>query len=92
MSSNFKSSLPVIYNYYGIRNPKIHLPPINHAFAEQMIQYGFINLLNKDKDASDIINCIQQHTFCKFKSGLKYGIIDKYLINVKFWIILRVNL
>ena len=41
-----------------------------------MIQYHLINVLNKDKDASDIINCIQQHAFCKFKSGLKYGIID----------------
>ena len=30
-----KPSLPVICNYYGIRNPKIHLPPIKHAFAEQ---------------------------------------------------------
>ena len=34
-----KPSLPVICNcmYYGIRNPKFHLPPIKHAFAEQMI-------------------------------------------------------
>ena len=28
--------------------------------------------------ASHIINGIHQHTFCKFKSGLKYGTIDKY--------------
>ena len=62
-----KPSLPVICNYYDIRNPKFRLPPIKHAFAEQMIQYCLINLLNKVKDASDIINCIQQHTFCKFK-------------------------
>ena len=34
---------------------------IKHAFTEQMIQYCLINLRNKDKDASDIINCIQQH-------------------------------
>ena len=33
-----KPSLPVICNYYGIRNPKLYLPPIKHAFAEQMIQ------------------------------------------------------
>ena len=73
-----KPSLPVICNYYGIRNPKFHLPPIKHAFAEQMIQYCLIKLLNNDIDASYIINCIHQHTFCKFKSGLKYGTIDKY--------------
>ena len=64
-----KPSLPVICNYYmyGIRNPKFHLPNIKHSFAEQIIQYCLINLLNKDKDASDIINFIEQHTFCKFK-------------------------
>ena len=73
-----KPSLPVICNYYGIRNPKFHLPPIKHAFAEQMIQYCLIKLLNNDIDASHIVNCIHQHTFCKFKSGLKYGTIDKY--------------
>ena len=65
-----KPSLPVICNYYGIRNPKIYLPPIKHAFAEQMIQYCLIKQLNNDIYASHIINCIHQHTFCKFKSGL----------------------
>ena len=61
-----KLSMPVICNYYCIRNPKFNLPPIKHAFAEQMIQYCLINQLNKDKSASDIINCIQQQTYCKF--------------------------
>ena len=73
-----KPSLPVACNYYGMRNPKFHLPLIKHAFAEQMIQYSLIKLLNNDIDASHIINCINQHTFCKFKLGLKYGTIDKY--------------
>ena len=49
-----KPFLSVICNYYGIRNPKLHLPPIKHAYAEQMIQYSLINLLNKY--ASDIIS------------------------------------
>ena len=40
-----KPSLPVICNYYVIRNPKFHLPPIKHAFAERMIQYCLIKLL-----------------------------------------------
>ena len=44
-----KPSLPDICHYYGIRNPKFHLPPIKHAFAKQMIQYCLINLLKKDK-------------------------------------------
>ena len=58
---------------------------LNMYFAEQMILYCLINLLNKDKDASDIINCIQQHTFCKFKSDLKYRIIDKYFDKCEFF-------
>ena len=43
-----------------------------------MIQYCLINLLNNDKDTPDIINCVQQNSYSKFKSGLKCGIIDKY--------------
>ena len=67
-----------MYSYYGIRNPKLYLSLIKHGFAEQMVQYYLINLLNKDKDASDILSCIQQHPFCKFKSDLICDIIDKY--------------
>ena len=78
-------SLPVICKYYGIRNLKFHLPPIKHAFAEQMIHYCLIKLLNNDIHASHIINCIHQHTFCKFKS-------TSILVNVTFWSVLRVNL
>ena len=74
------------------KNSKFHLPLIKHAVAEQMIEYCLIILLNKDKDASDIINCIPQHTFCKFKSGFKYCLIDKYSHKCKIWITLRVNL
>ena len=48
--------------------------------------------LNNDIDASHIINCIHQHTFCKFKSGLKMAQLTSILINVKFWSVLRVNL
>ena len=47
-----KPSLPVICNYYGIRNPKFHLSPIKHAFAEQRIQYCLITLFNNDVDDS----------------------------------------
>ena len=50
-----------------------------------MIQYCLIKLLNNDIDAPHIINCIHQHTFCKFKSGLKYGTIDKYFDKCEIW-------
>ena len=37
-------TLPVICNYYGVRNPKFHLPSIKHSFAEQQVQYCLIKL------------------------------------------------
>ena len=52
-------TLPVICNYYGVRNPKFHLPSIKHSFAEQQIQYCLIKLLNEDREAEEIIHNIQ---------------------------------
>ena len=70
-----KPSLPVFFNCYGTRSPKFQLPPVKHAFAEQMVQYSLFNLLNIYiyiyKDALDIINCIQQLTFLKVLNSLK---------------------
>ena len=42
-------TLPVICNYYGVRNPKFYLPSIKHSFAEQQVQYCLIKLLNEDR-------------------------------------------
>ena len=50
-----------------------------------MIKYYLFNLLTKYKYASDINNCIQRHTLCKFKSELKLIIIDKCSDKCKFW-------
>ena len=71
-------TLPVICNYYGVRNPKFHLPSIKHSFAEQQVQYCLIKLLNEDREAEEIIHNIQNQNFCKFKSSLKYKIIASY--------------
>ena len=71
-------TLPVICNYYGVRNPKFHLPLIKHSFAEQQVQYCLIKLLNEDREAEDIIHNIQNQNFCNFKSSLKYNIIASY--------------
>ena len=38
-------TLPIICNYYGVRNSKFHLPSIKHSFAEQQVQYCLIKLL-----------------------------------------------
>ena len=71
-------TLPVIFNYYGVRNPKFHLPSIKHSFAEQQVQYCLIKLLNEDREAEEIIHNIQNQNFCNFKSSLKYKIIASY--------------
>ena len=71
-------TLPVICNYYGVRNPKFHLPSIKHSFAEQQVQYCLIKLLNEDREAEEIIHNIQNQNFCNFKSSLKYKIIASY--------------
>ena len=65
-------TLPVICNYYGVRNPKFHLPSIKHSFAEQQVQYCLIKLLNEDREAEEIIHNIQNQNFCNFESSLKY--------------------
>ena len=49
-----KLNLPVICDYYNVRNPKFHLPVIKHDFAKQLIQYCLINLLNDDDNISKI--------------------------------------
>ena len=71
-------ALPVICNYYGVRNPNFHLPSIKHSFAEQQVQYCLIKLLNEDREAEEIIYNIQNQNFCNFISSLKYKIIASY--------------
>ena len=45
-----KPSMPLVCDYYGLRNPKIHLLTIRHDFAKQIVQYCLIKLLNKDNE------------------------------------------
>ena len=45
-----KPSMPLVCDYYGVRNPKIHLPTIRHDFAKQIVQYCLIKLLNNDNE------------------------------------------
>ena len=30
--------MPLVCNYYGLRNPKIFLPTIRHDFAKRLVQ------------------------------------------------------
>ena len=42
--------MPLVCDYYGLRNPKIHLPTIRHDSAKQLVQYCLTKLLNNDKN------------------------------------------
>ena len=49
-----KPTLPMICNFHEIRRPTFHLPYIVHTFAEQLVQYQMIKILN-DKSTSLLI-------------------------------------
>ena len=73
-----KPNLPVICNYYGIRKPKFHLPIIRHLFAEQLIQYNLIRIINDDIESVGIMDVVLTQSFCAFKSNIKHRIISTY--------------
>ena len=45
--STLKSRFPEIVEHYEIRNPVFHLPAIKHKFAENLLQYCLIKLINE---------------------------------------------
>ena len=65
-----KPNLPVICNYSGIRKPKFHLPIIRHVFAEQLIQYNLIKIINDDIKSVGIMDVVLTQSFCAFKSNI----------------------
>ena len=75
-----KPNMPLVCDYYGIRNPKIHLPTIRHDFTKQIVQYYcLIKLLNKDNEYTTLNKSkIYTQSFFTFKLNLKYQIIDSY--------------
>ena len=73
-----KPNLPVICNYYGIRKLKFHLPIIRHVFAEQLIQYNLIRIINDDIESVGIMDVVLTQSFCAFKSNIKHRIISTY--------------
>ena len=74
-----KPKMPLVCEYYGLRNPKIHLPTIRHDFAKQIVHYCLINLLNKDNEYTTLNKSkIYTQSFFTFKLNLKYQMIDSY--------------
>ena len=72
-----KPTIPVICDYYQIRRPVFHQPKINHDFAEHLVEYQMINLLN-DNDSFLYVSKVQTHSFEGFKFYIKKKMIDSY--------------
>ena len=74
-----KPSMPLVCDYYGLRNPKIHLSTTRHGFAIQLVQYCLIKRLNKDNEYT-IFNKSKTYTqTCfTFKLNLNFQMIDSY--------------
>ena len=79
--SSMKPELPVVCDTHVIRHPTFHLPKIVHEFAEQLLKYQLIKLLNNEKCSILITGKVHTHSFCGFKMFIKNTVIDSYLDN-----------
>ena len=75
---NMKPVLPVICNYHYIRRPTFHLPPIKHVFAESMVKFQLIRLLNEEGCSIHIVSKVHTHSFPSFKVYIKNTKIELY--------------
>ena len=78
-----KPSLPVICNYYGIRNPKFHLSPIKHAFAEQRIQYYLEPITNIITIILEIV-LVFMHQLAQLKQVIELSATEGYIFGITF--------
>ena len=76
--SSYKPVLPVVNERYEIRNPVLHLPVINHKFAEQCLKYCLIRQLNMDHCSNIIADKVLRISFYSFKVYLKNMIVGIY--------------
>ena len=76
-----KPELPIVCDTHAIRHPTFHLPRIVHAFAEQLIKYQLIKVLNNEKCSILITAKVHTHSFCSFKSYIKNSVINSYIEN-----------
>jgi len=78
---SMKPVLPVVCYTHAIRNPKFHLPHIKHEFAEQLLKYQLIKILNREQCSNLITSKVHTHSYFGFKSYIKYRVIDTYVDN-----------
>ena len=73
-----KPTLPMICNYHEIWRPTFHLPYIVHTFAEQLVQYKMIKILNDKSTSLQITGKVHTHSFQRFKLSIINNVIDSY--------------
>ena len=76
--TNMKPELPRVAEYYSLRRTTFHLPRISHEFAEDMLEYQMIKVLN-NPEASAFIAKVHTHSYFGFKLYVKNTIINQYL-------------
>ena len=74
----FIPELPRICDYHEIRRPTFHLPVIKHAFAESLISYQLVRMLNEEKKSILFTAKVHTHSFLGFKLYVKNRIIESY--------------
>ena len=75
--NNMIPTLPLSCNRYEFRRPLFHIPKIKHHFAENLVEYQMINILNR-KGYIIYSSKVFTHSFTGFKIFMKNIIIDTY--------------
>ena len=75
---SMKPVLPVICSLYEVRKPTFHLPHINHEYAEQLLKYQLVKILNA-YGAITLTAKIHTHSFHGFKLYIKYHVLGSYV-------------
>ena len=75
---SMKPQLPEVCNTHYIRRPTFHLPNITHEFAEHMLRFQLIKILNDENGSLMIIEKVFTHSFQGFKLYIKNNLIDSY--------------
>lgn len=73
-----KPVLPIVCNFHDIRRPTYHLPKIKHKFAECLLKYQLIKLLNDEYGNILITSKVHTHSFVSFKYFIKGTTLATY--------------
>ena len=70
--------LPRVCNFHEIRIPTFHFPIIKHEFAESLISYQLVRMLNEERGSILITAKVRTHSFLGFKLYVKNKMIESY--------------